>query len=93
MHLSGAEGQRIHGALYGKVLGAVPANRAAFSVRFTSMSPEIETVLHRVIGKGPDSPGLAPAVATSQAPSVERLALQYAVSVARAASDDVLRKA
>jgi PAS domain S-box-containing protein len=45
MHLIGAEGREIPGALYGKVVGAVPGSSTDFSVRFTSVSPEIETFL------------------------------------------------
>ena len=45
MHLIGKDGQDIHGSLYGKVVGTVPGSKARFSVRFTSVSPEIETFL------------------------------------------------
>jgi PAS domain S-box-containing protein len=45
MHLIGAEGQEMPGALYGKVVGTVPGSSTAFSVRFTSVPPEIETLL------------------------------------------------
>jgi hypothetical protein len=45
MHLVGTEGQDIAGALYTKVVGTVPGSSTAFSIRFTSSSPEIETFL------------------------------------------------
>jgi PAS domain S-box-containing protein len=45
MHILGTEGQEIAGASYAKVVGAVPGSTTAFSIRFTSSSPEIETFL------------------------------------------------
>ena len=45
MYLIGTEGQEIPGALYGKVVGRVPGSSTGFSIRFTSMSPEIRTFL------------------------------------------------
>jgi PAS domain S-box-containing protein len=45
IHLIGGEGQELPGTLYGKVLGAVPGSSTSFSIRFTSVSPEIETLL------------------------------------------------
>jgi PAS domain S-box-containing protein len=45
MHLFGTAGQEIPGTLYGKVVGTVPGSSTRFSVRFTSVSPEIETLL------------------------------------------------
>jgi len=45
MHILGTEGQEIAGASYAKVVGAVPGSSTAFSIRFTSSSPEIETFL------------------------------------------------
>ncbi len=51
--LIGTEGQRIPGALYVKVVGTVPGSGTDFSVRFTSMSPEIGSFLrgHRKSGR------------------------------------------
>ncbi|HEX7043018.1 MAG TPA: PAS domain-containing protein [Burkholderiales bacterium] len=46
MSLIGNGGEEIPGALYGKVVETVPGSSAAFSVRFTSMSPEIGKYLH-----------------------------------------------
>jgi hypothetical protein len=43
MNLTGAKGLEIPGALYGKVVGTLPGNGTEVSIRFTSMSPEIET--------------------------------------------------
>jgi len=39
------DGRDIPGALYAKVIDAVPGGRNAFSIRFTSVSPEIERFL------------------------------------------------
>lgn len=46
MNLVDAEGQEIPGVLYGKVVGAA-GNNGTFCIRFTSASPEIETLLRR----------------------------------------------
>ncbi len=45
MRLIGSGGKEIPGTLYGKVLGAVPGSSTGFSIRFTSVSPEIEMLL------------------------------------------------
>jgi PAS domain S-box-containing protein len=45
MHVIGTEGQDIVGALYAKVVGTVAGSSTAFSIRFTSSSPEIEAFL------------------------------------------------
>ena len=45
MHLVASDGEQIPGTLYGKVVGAVPGSTACFSIRFTSVSPDIETFL------------------------------------------------
>jgi hypothetical protein len=45
MNFVGAEGQEIPGVLYGKVVGTTPGSSTSFSIRFTSMSPEIDTFL------------------------------------------------
>jgi adenylate cyclase len=42
MRLIGSKGQEVPGTLYAKVLGAVPGSDNNFSIRFTSVSPEIE---------------------------------------------------
>ena len=49
INLIGTEGQEIPGALYGKVVGTVPGSSTGFSVRFTSMSPEIGTFLRGLL--------------------------------------------
>jgi len=49
MHLIGSNGEEIPGALYGKVVGTPPESPTTFSVRFTSMPPEVETFLHRLL--------------------------------------------
>ncbi|MGH7207321.1 MAG: adenylate/guanylate cyclase domain-containing protein [Nitrospiraceae bacterium] len=48
MRLIGSAGEEILGTLYGKVVGKRPEGSAAFFVRFTSMSPEVEAFLHRL---------------------------------------------
>jgi hypothetical protein len=45
MRLIGSGGKEIPGTLYGKVTGALPGSSTGFSIRFTSVSPEIETLL------------------------------------------------
>ncbi len=52
MNLLGVEGREFSGALYGKVVGRVEGSSTAYSVRFTSMSPEVEQALreHRKLG-------------------------------------------
>jgi len=51
MHLIDADGREIPGALYGKVVEAVPGGSMGFSIRFTSMSPEVATFLHGLLRK------------------------------------------
>ena len=61
MHLMGKEGQKLPGALYGKVIGTVPGTEADFSVCFTSIPPEIELffsgLLAQPAGVEPESTG------------------------------------
>jgi adenylate cyclase len=45
MHLIGTEGQEIPGTLYGKVVQIIGSDNTEFYIRFTSISPEIETFL------------------------------------------------
>jgi hypothetical protein len=45
MQLLNSSGLEVPGTLYGKVLGAAPESSAGFSIRFTSVSPELETFL------------------------------------------------
>ena len=59
MQLIGSGGKEIPGTLYRKVLGAVPGSTAGFSSRFTSVSPEIETLLR----------GLTASVAATEEPA------------------------
>jgi adenylate cyclase len=51
MRLIDREGKEIPGTLYGKVLGAAHGSSARFSIRFTSVSPEIETLLASLTAK------------------------------------------
>jgi len=45
MRLMGSGGEETPGTLYGKVMGAVPGSSTGFSIRFTSVPPEIEALL------------------------------------------------
>ena len=51
MHLIDSNGEEIPGVLYGKVVGTPSESPTIFSVRFTSMPPEIERFLHRLLGQ------------------------------------------
>ncbi len=55
MHLIADNGEEIPGALYGKVVEQPSESPTIFSVRFTSMPPEVETFLHRLLTQS--SPG------------------------------------
>jgi adenylate cyclase len=57
MHLIGSDGEQIAGSLYGKVLGAVSGTSNGVSIRFTSISPEIEAVLRRLIAEASPAVG------------------------------------
>ena len=45
IQLVDATGAQLTGALYAKIIGAVAGSEREFSVRFTSMSPEIKAAL------------------------------------------------
>ena len=51
MHLIGSTGEEIPGTLYAKVVEVLPERSTDFSVRFTSMSPQIETFLYSLLGQ------------------------------------------
>ncbi len=51
MHLIDSNGEEIPGVLYGKVVETPSESPTIFSVRFTSMSPQIEGFLHRLLGQ------------------------------------------
>jgi adenylate cyclase len=46
MHLLDSEGREVPGAVYGKVVGT---SKMLFSIRFTSVSPEVETLLRGLL--------------------------------------------
>ena len=46
MQLIGLNGEEIPGDVYGKVVGTPTDNRTCFSIRFTSISPEVAAFLH-----------------------------------------------
>jgi adenylate cyclase len=71
MHLIDADGREIPGALYGKVVEAVPGGSTGFSIRFTSMSPEVATFLRGLLGR-PDGETLpTPSSASASGPTPE----------------------
>jgi adenylate cyclase len=53
MHLLGKDSQEIPGSLYGKVVGLRLGSSTDFSIRFTSVPPEIETFLRGLLGSRP----------------------------------------
>ena len=54
MHLIGKDGQEVPGSLYGKVVGLTAGvSSSDFSIRFTSVPPEIETFLRGLLGSRP----------------------------------------
>jgi adenylate cyclase len=54
MHLIGSDGEQLPGSLYGKVLGSVSGTSTGIAIRFTSVSPEIDTFLRdQIADQGP----------------------------------------
>jgi hypothetical protein len=49
MRLIGPDGKELPGTLYGKVVASVPGSSSRFSVRFTSVPPEIDAALRELI--------------------------------------------
>ena len=49
MRLLGPDGKELPGTLYGKVVANVPGSSSRFSVRFTSVPPEIDAALRELI--------------------------------------------
>jgi hypothetical protein len=49
MRLLDKNGGEIPGSLYGKITGLVPKSSTDFLIRFTSVSPEIETLLRGLL--------------------------------------------
>jgi PAS domain S-box-containing protein len=75
MGLIGSEGREIPGALYAKVVAAVPGSTSVFSIRFTSMSPEIGMFLRGrgagrlyVVSAAPPAETPAPPTAPAEVP-------------------------
>ncbi|MGH6735346.1 MAG: hypothetical protein ACRECX_04610 [Methyloceanibacter sp.] len=64
MKLLGADGREMSGTLYGKVLDTMPGSTSRFSIRFTSVTPEFEALLHNLI---PPVAHDGPAVSQAQA--------------------------
>ena len=57
MRLLGKDGKDLPGTLYGKVLGAAAGNGKDFSIRFTSISPEIQALLRDLTAKSAGDAG------------------------------------
>ncbi len=51
MHLIDGNGEEIPGTLYAKVVEKLSESSTVFSVRFTSMSPEVEPFLQRLVAQ------------------------------------------
>ncbi len=49
MRLIGSDGKELPGTLYGKVVASVPGRSSRYSVRFTSVPPEIDAALRELI--------------------------------------------
>jgi adenylate cyclase len=48
MHLIGSAGEQLPGTIYGKVLGPLRGTSTGVSIRFTSVSPEIDALLRKL---------------------------------------------
>jgi PAS domain S-box-containing protein len=48
MHLIGSAGEQLPGTIYGKVLGPLRGTSTGVSIRFTSISPEIDALLRKL---------------------------------------------
>jgi hypothetical protein len=59
MRLLGKNGNELPGTLYGKVLGAGAGNGKDFSIRFTSVSPEIDALLRGLTATSPGAEAAA----------------------------------
>ena len=79
MRLSDYKGQAIPGALYAKVVGMATAVATDFSLRFTSMSPEIETFFRSILHgsqRTPSAETLPITIAESSGGDAEPLLVQ-----------------
>jgi len=56
MHLIGSGGEQLPGTIYGKVLGPLRGTSTGVSIRFTSVSPEIDALLRKLTAD--DAPDL-----------------------------------
>jgi PAS domain S-box-containing protein len=74
IHLVGNGGEQLPGTIYGKVLGPLQGTSTGVAIRFTSISPEVDTFLrHLITDEAPPSltcyrpdsdPGLTPSLRT-----------------------------
>ena len=53
MHLIGSDGTQIAGSLYAKVLGPLSGTTTGVTIRFTSISPEIDAFLRTLVSGRP----------------------------------------
>jgi len=58
MHLIGSGGEQLPGTVYGKVLGPLRDKSTGVSIRFTSISPEIDVLLRNLKADESPSPQL-----------------------------------
>jgi adenylate cyclase len=61
MRLVGSDGKELPGTLYGKVVASVPGSSSRYSVRFTSVPPEIDAALRELIAAPSAAASLAAA--------------------------------
>ena len=53
MHLIGSDGTQIAGSLYAKVLGPLSGTTTGVTIRFTSISPEIDAFFRTLVSGRP----------------------------------------
>jgi hypothetical protein len=56
MHFVDSSGEQLPGTLYGKVLGLLRGTSTGVSIRFTSVSPEIDALLRKLTADQAPSP-------------------------------------
>jgi len=56
MHLIGSASEQLPGTLYGKVLGPLRGTSTGVTIRFTSISPEIDALLRKLTADESPSP-------------------------------------
>jgi adenylate cyclase len=51
IQLGGDEGEKIHGTVQGKIIGAVPGTKTDFSICFTSIPPEVDSYFRSLLAQ------------------------------------------